>query len=34
MTITSPVDGRLFLAVNDDDYSDNGGSFSVKIVYR
>jgi hypothetical protein len=34
MTVTVPVDGRLYLAVNDDDYSDNGGSFSVKIVYR
>jgi hypothetical protein len=33
-TITVPADGRLFLAINDDDYSDNGGSFSVKIVYR
>jgi hypothetical protein len=34
MTITVPVDGRLYLAINDDDYSDNGGSFSVKITYR
>lgn len=24
-------DGRLFLAVNDDDYSDNSGSFTVRI---
>ncbi len=27
-------DGRLFLAINDDDYSDNGGSFTVKIARR
>jgi hypothetical protein len=33
-TISAPVDGRLYLAINDDDYSDNGGSFSVKITYR
>lgn len=26
-------DGRLFLAINDDDYSDNGGSFTVRIRY-
>lgn len=25
--------GRLFLAINDDDYSDNGGSFTVRIRY-
>lgn len=24
-------EGRLFLAINDDDYSDNGGSFTVRI---
>jgi hypothetical protein len=30
-TFTVPVDGRLILAINDDDYSDNSGSFSVKI---
>jgi hypothetical protein len=34
LTITVPVDGRLFLAINDDDYSDNGGNFNVKIGYR
>lgn len=28
---TAPVDGRLFLFVNDADYSDNRGSFSVRI---
>src|SRR5260370_31282112 len=32
-TFTAPTDGRLFLAINDDDYSDNSGSFSVKIRY-
>lgn len=30
-SFTAPVDGRLFLLVNDDDYSDNRGSFSVRI---
>ncbi|HLE63948.1 MAG TPA: hypothetical protein VI750_12440 [Pyrinomonadaceae bacterium] len=34
LTITIQVDGRLYLAINDDDYSDNGGSFNVKISYR
>ena len=33
LTFTAPADGRLLLAINDDDYSDNGGSFSVKIRY-
>lgn len=32
-TLTAPVDGRLFLLINDDNYSDNTGSFSVRIVY-
>jgi hypothetical protein len=32
-TITLPVDGRLFLLVNDDNYADNSGSFNVRIVY-
>jgi hypothetical protein len=32
-TLTAPVDGRLFLLVNDDNYSDNSGSFRVRIVY-
>lgn len=32
-TLTVPVDGRLYLLVNDDNYSDNSGSFSVRIVY-
>jgi hypothetical protein len=33
LTTTVPADGRLILAINDDDYSDNGGSFSVRIRY-
>ncbi len=33
MTLTAPTDGRLFLLVNDDNYSDNSGSFSVRIQY-
>lgn len=32
-TLNVPVDGRLFLAINDDNYNDNSGSFSVTIVY-
>src|SRR5882672_8509485 len=32
-TFTAPVDGRLYLLVNDDNYSDNSGSFSAGIVY-
>jgi hypothetical protein len=31
LTFTAPADGRLFLAINDDNYNDNGGSFSVRI---
>ena len=30
---TVPADGRLILAINDDDYSDNTGGFSVRIRY-
>jgi len=30
---TVPSDGRLILAINDDNYSDNSGSFSVRIRY-
>lgn len=30
---TVPVDGRLILAINDDNYNDNSGSFSVRIRY-
>jgi hypothetical protein len=33
LTLSVPVDGRLYLAINDDDYSDNGGAFKVKIRY-
>jgi len=33
LTTTVPVDGRLILAINDDDYSDNSGSFAVRIRY-
>ncbi|MGH9943171.1 MAG: hypothetical protein ACRD9R_12545 [Pyrinomonadaceae bacterium] len=29
----APVDGRLFLVVNDDRYSDNSGNFTVKVKY-
>jgi hypothetical protein len=32
-TFTAPADGRLFLLVNDDNYSDNSGSFSVRLIY-
>ena len=32
-TFTTPVDGRLYLLVNDDNYSDNSGSFSARILY-
>ena len=30
---TVPTDGRLILAINDDNYGDNSGSFSVRIRY-
>jgi len=33
LTTSVPTDGRLILAINDDDYSDNGGSFTVRIRY-
>ena len=33
LSTTVPADGRLILAINDDDFSDNSGSFSVKIRY-
>lgn len=32
-TLTVPVDGTLYLLVNDDNYGDNSGSFSARIVY-
>ncbi|HKP46078.1 MAG TPA: LecA/PA-IL family lectin [Pyrinomonadaceae bacterium] len=33
LTFTASADGRLFLLVNDDNYNDNSGSFSVRIQY-
>ena len=33
LTLTVPVDGRLYLAINDDNYNDNSGSFNVRIRY-
>jgi hypothetical protein len=33
VTLTAASDGRLFLLVNDDNYSDNSGSFSARIQY-
>ncbi|HEY0005566.1 MAG TPA: hypothetical protein VGB17_12210 [Pyrinomonadaceae bacterium] len=30
---TTQADGRLFLLVNDDNFSDNSGSFTVRITY-
>ncbi|HEX8491592.1 MAG TPA: LecA/PA-IL family lectin [Pyrinomonadaceae bacterium] len=30
---TVPDDGRLFLLINDDDYRDNTGNFSVRVSY-
>jgi hypothetical protein len=33
LSTSVPVDGRLILAINDDDFSDNSGSFSVRIRY-
>jgi hypothetical protein len=32
-SFTAPADGRLFLLINDDNYTDNSGSFDVRIVY-
>ena len=32
-SFTAQADGRLFLAINDDNYGDNSGSFSVRIRY-
>lgn len=32
-TLTADTDGRLFLLVNDDNYRDNSGSFTVRLVY-
>ena len=33
LTLSAPAEGRLYLAINDDDYSDNGGAFKVTIRY-
>jgi len=33
LTFTASADGRLYLSVNDDNYSDNSGSFNARIVY-
>ncbi|MEP6921736.1 MAG: hypothetical protein ABI967_11475 [bacterium] len=33
LLVNPTQDGRLFLAINDDDYSDNGGSYTVRIRY-
>ncbi len=33
LTFNSPVDGRLYLLANDDNYNDNSGNFDVRIVY-
>jgi hypothetical protein len=33
LSTSVPADGRLILAINDDNYSDNSGSFSVRIRY-
>jgi hypothetical protein len=32
LTWTAPADGRLYLLVNDDNYSDNSGAFTVHIT--
>ncbi|HYG12218.1 MAG TPA: hypothetical protein VD835_19885 [Pyrinomonadaceae bacterium] len=32
LTFNAQTDGRLILAINDDDYSDNGGNFAVRII--
>ncbi|MEP6569300.1 MAG: LecA/PA-IL family lectin [Acidobacteriota bacterium] len=32
-TFTASADGRLYLMVNDDNYSDNSGGFSARIAY-
>jgi hypothetical protein len=32
LTWTAPADGRLFLLVNDDNYNDNSGAFTVHIT--
>ncbi len=34
LTFTATAAGRLILLINDDDYSDNGGSFKVTISFQ
>jgi hypothetical protein len=34
LTFSVPVDGRLYLAINDDNYNDNSGNFSVRVQFR
>jgi hypothetical protein len=33
LTYNTTTDGRLYLAINDDNYNDNSGSFTVRIRY-
>jgi hypothetical protein len=33
LTYNATTDGRLYLAINDDNYNDNSGSFTVRIRY-
>ena len=33
LTYNATSDGRLYLAINDDNYNDNSGSFTVRIKY-
>ena len=33
LTFNVPADGRLYLGINDDNYNDNSGSFTVRIRY-
>lgn len=33
LTYTATSDGRLYLGINDDNYNDNSGSFTVRIRY-
>lgn len=33
LTTSVPMDGRLILAVNDDNYNDNSGNFNVRVRY-
>ena len=33
LVFTAQTDGRLYLLVNDDNYNDNSGGFTVRILY-